>query len=62
LVPESEALLRLGPDVRGHVYYWNGSSWELSSNRILLPEGWYAGTIGGEVETTKESRPAAVDN
>lgn len=41
-------LVRLGPDVRGHVYFWNGSSWELSSNKVLLPEGWYAGHVPSE--------------
>ena len=60
-VPESDGLVRLGPDVRGHVYYWTGDSWELSSNKVLLPEGWYAGSIGGDVEESK-SRPAEVDN
>ena len=49
-VPEDDGLIRLGPDVRGHVYYWNGSSWELSSNKVLLPEGWYAGDVEGDVE------------
>tara|TARA_R100000700_G_scaffold40711_2_gene57313 strand:+ start:444 stop:668 length:225 start_codon:yes stop_codon:yes gene_type:complete len=49
-VPESDGIIRLGPDIRGHVYFWNGNSWELSSNKILLPEGWYAGSVEGEVE------------
>ena len=61
-VPESDGLVRLGPGIRGHVYYWNGDSWELSSNKILLPEGWYAGSIDGDVEESNNSRPAAVDN
>tara|TARA_Y100000766_G_scaffold278835_1_gene286163 strand:- start:1225 stop:1467 length:243 start_codon:yes stop_codon:yes gene_type:complete len=61
-VPESDGLIRLGPDVRGHVYYWNGNSWELSSKKVLLPEGWYAGSIDGDVEESNNSRPAAVDN
>lgn len=60
-VPEDDGLVRLGPGVRGLVYYWNGSSWELSSNKVLLPEGWYAGSIDGDVEEL-DSRPAAVDN
>ena len=61
-VPESDGIIRLGPDIRGHVYFWNGSSWELSSNKIRLPEGWYAGSINGDVEATNEARPAVVDN
>lgn len=44
-VPESEGLVRLGPGIRGHVYYWNGSEWELSKNKVSLPEGWFAGSI-----------------
>ena len=59
-VPEN-GILRLGPDVRGHVYWWTGSEWELSSNEVLLPEGWYVGSIDGDVEDD-ESRPAEVDN
>ena len=59
-LPDDE-IVRLGPDVRGHVYLWNGGSWELSSNEVLLPEGWCVGRIDGDVEDD-ESRPAAVDN
>ena len=44
-VPESEGLVRLGPGIRGQVYFWNGSAWELSSNKVDLPEGWFAGTL-----------------
>jgi hypothetical protein len=58
-VDESDGLVRLGSDVRGHVWYWNGSSWELSSNSVKLPEGWYAGSIGAE-EEPDNSGPAAV--
>ena len=61
-INESDGLVRLGPDVRGHVYFWNGSSWELSSGSVSLPEGWYAGSIDGAVEESDETRPAAVDN
>ena len=61
-VNESDGLVRLGPDVRGHIYHWNGSSWELSDNKVLLPEGWYAGSIDGAVEESNDARPAAVDN
>ena len=44
-VPDSDGLVRLGPGIRGHVYFWNGSSWELSGNKVDLPEGWFAGSI-----------------
>jgi hypothetical protein len=46
--PTDHDLVRLGPDVRGRVYYWNGSQWELSSNSVRLPEGWYAGYVPPE--------------
>ena len=39
-------LVRLGPDVRGRVFIWNGEFWEgPSKNKIKLPEGWYAGAV-----------------
>ena len=49
-VPESDGLVRLGDDVRGHVYYWDGSNWVRSASSVYLPEGWYAGSIDGDVE------------
>jgi len=44
-VSESDGLVRLGNDVKGHIYFWNGSEWELSSSPVMLPEGWYAGSL-----------------
>ena len=44
-IPTSDTLVRLGPDVKGHVYYWSGTEWELSRNRVTLPEGWMAGPL-----------------
>ena len=44
-VPESTGLVRIGSDVKGHVYYWNGEVWEASQNTVHLPEGWYAGSL-----------------
>ena len=52
-VEVSDGLVRLGPDVRGHVYFWNGSAWELSNNSVDLPEGWYAGSMNGAEEVTE---------
>ena len=39
-------IVRLGPDVRGQVYVWNGErhAWELRGP-LTLPEGWYAGPM-----------------
>ena len=45
--------MRLGPDVRGLVYFWNGSAWELSNKPVDLPEGWYAGSMNGAEEVTE---------
>ena len=42
LVPPGE-LIRLGPDIEGRVYNWNGTEWVLSDNKVTLPEGWVAG-------------------
>jgi hypothetical protein len=61
IVEPSKTLVRLGPDVRGHVYYWNGSSWELSQNTVNLPEGWYAGSVPG-LEEDANPQPVATDN
>lgn len=41
-----DALLRAGPDLKGHVYIPNGKGeWELSANRVTVPEGWYIGPV-----------------
>ena len=53
MVPESTGLVRLGHDVKGHVYHWNGSEWELSSNAVSLPEGWYAGSLPSHNNSTE---------
>ena len=52
-VPEDNGLVRLGPGIRGQVYFWNGDSWELSANKVPLPEGWYAGSIESQDETAE---------
>jgi hypothetical protein len=36
-------LLRLGPNVEGQVYFWNGKEWELTGKKVKLPEGWLTG-------------------
>tara|TARA_B100000029_G_scaffold511032_1_gene603978 strand:+ start:329 stop:475 length:147 start_codon:yes stop_codon:yes gene_type:complete len=38
-------MVRLGPDVRGHVYFYKGGQWIRSANKVTLPEGWFAGGI-----------------
>ncbi len=54
-VPSAEAPVRAGPGVRGRAYVWTGSTWELSRNRVPVPEVfdiWDAGekmaAAGGE--------------
>ena len=52
-IPTSDTLVRIGPDVKGRVYYWSGKEWELTRNRVTLPEGWLAGPLDlpeGEAE------------
>lgn len=44
LLPES-GVVRAGPDVRGRVYEWTGTEWELSSNKVQVPEGWWMGAV-----------------
>jgi len=44
LLPES-GVVRAGPDVRGRVYQWTGTEWELSRNRVQVPEGWWMGAV-----------------
>lgn len=34
--------VRIGPDVKARVYALVEGEWILSSNRIEIPEGWYA--------------------
>lgn len=45
IVSESDALFKTGNDVEGHLYFWNGSAWELSKDKVKLPEGWLTGPL-----------------
>ena len=45
VVVNSDDIVRLGNDVQGHVYFWDGTNWVKSSNKVRLPEGWYAGAL-----------------
>ena len=44
-IQPSDNLVRTGPNVTGRVYYWNGTEWELSKNKVTLPEGWLMGPL-----------------
>lgn len=41
---EPGAPIRMGPDVRGRVYYLDGSTgaWTLTDRAVRIPEGWYS--------------------
>ena len=43
VLDSTNSVVQLGPDVRGHVYIKVGGVWQLSSDVVNLPEGWYAG-------------------
>jgi hypothetical protein len=47
VIDSQSDIVRLGSDVRGHVYVWSAErrAWELSGNAITLPAGWYAGPM-----------------
>ena len=45
-VPSADAPVRAGPGVRGRVYVWTGTTWELSRNRVPIPEGLYIWDAG----------------
>ena len=48
-VPSADAPVRAGPGVRGRVYVWTGAAWELSRNRVPVPEGFYIWDAGDPV-------------
>jgi hypothetical protein len=43
-------LVRLGADVKGHVYVHIDGEWVRSKNKVHLPEGWIAGPLPKEDE------------
>jgi hypothetical protein len=49
VVNRDNGIVRLGNDVTGHVYTWNTETkqWELSPNKVALPEGWFAAEFHG---------------
>ena len=44
----SEDMVRLADDCRGHVYFYKAGEWVKSKNKVLLPEGWVAGGVPKE--------------
>lgn len=51
----SDAIVRAGPDVRGRVYVWTGEAWELSANKVEVPEGWYIGPVDAAPSPASEA-------
>lgn len=54
--PAEHQLIRIGPNVRGRVYFYNGNDWELSGNTVDIPEGWYAGYVSPAGEASNKSQ------
>ena len=50
-LPTADAPVRVGPDLSGRVYVWTGSTWELSRNRVTIPEGFYIWDAGDKAPT-----------
>ena len=34
--------IKIGPDITGQVYTYDGKEWVLSTNKVTIPEGWVA--------------------
>lgn len=56
-VDESGGFVRIGPNVTGQVYVWDGEHWALSQNKIKIPEGWYAGSVGADAKEGLDKAP-----
>ena len=50
-LPAADAPVRAGPDMSGRVYVWTGSTWELSRNHVIIPEGFYIWDAGDAAPT-----------
>jgi len=50
-VPSPDSPVRAGRDMKGKVYTWTGSTWELSRNAVAIPEGFYIWDDGTKVPT-----------
>ena len=45
-IDSDAALIRIGPKTEGYVYYLNAKGeWELSGNKVKIPEGFFAGPM-----------------
>lgn len=45
-VDAKDDVVRLGEDVKGHVFFQNEKGeWVKSGNKVRIPAGWYAGRL-----------------
>lgn len=42
IIDTSKDVVRLGPDVKGHIYLFRNGAW-VPTGSVTLPWGWYAG-------------------
>ena len=48
IVIDDNSVYRLGETIKAKVYFWDGTNWVRSSNKITLSEGLYIGKISDE--------------
>ena len=47
-IDSQSQIFRVGPNVKGKVYHWNGEEWQLSGNKVEYPEGHFVGGLTPE--------------
>lgn len=47
-IDSQSQIFRVGPNVIGKVYHWNGEEWQLSGNKVEYPEGHFVGGLTPE--------------
>ena len=60
-IKESADVVRLGPNVKGKVYFQKNGEGVLSENSVEVPEGWYAGALDGGGTGTPIGRSGSED-
>jgi len=56
-VHETKDVIRIGPQTKAKVYFMKNGQWVLSKNKVLIPEGWYAGSLDGGAPTAPTPDP-----
>jgi|TARA_R100000482_G_scaffold56309_1_gene20185 4-diphosphocytidyl-2C-methyl-D-erythritol kinase len=49
-IDSQSQMIRVGPNVKGKAYFWNGEEWELSANKIEYNEGHFVAGLDPEEE------------